>query len=221
MWSYWISSFSLCLFPRVLWDDIVRFYVSKAGFLLCVWWEHSYSEGKNNNKKPHHSPLKILLLTHRDKVICPQPPLFILTLGACLRFASTASQSLLEADSVTELITLSAQPWSEPGHMCLRLCPALCLVDGLSLLKPYFLYSDCESLDQIVSNVPSSFGLLEVSAFKWFAKSHTAINIWVTYSIGLLSNFGPVISAKQTEKWVLAQNQVLEDVFPNIWCFLN
>lgn len=143
------------------------------------------------------------------KVVCSQPPLLVLTLGGCLGFAPIASQTLLKADSVTELIMLSTQPWSPPRHMCPQVCPTLCLVY-------HFLYSGCESLDQIVSNVPSSFDLLEVSAFTCFAKSHTTINIWDTYSIGLLSNFGPVISAKQTEKWVLAQNQVLEDFFPNI-----
>lgn len=149
-------------------------------------------------------------LTHtQGKVICSQPPPLILTLGGCLGLAPIASQTLLQTDSVAELIMLSTQPWGSPRHMCLQVCPTLCLLY-------HSLYSGCESLDQIVSNVPSSFDLLEVSAFTWFAKSHTTINIWDTYSIGLLSNFGPVISAKQTEKWVLAQNQVLEDFFPNI-----
>jgi hypothetical protein len=36
-----------------------------------------------------------------------------------------------------------------------------------------------------------------------------------------LSNFGPVISAKQTEKWGLDQNQGIEGFFPNIWFFVN
>lgn len=41
------------------------------------------------------------------------------------------------------------------------------------------------------------------------------------YIVSLLSNCGAIISAKQTENWVLAPDQVLEDIFPNIWCFLN
>lgn len=105
--------------------------------------------------------------------------------------------------------------------MCLRVCLTLCLGYGLSLLKTHFLYSESGSWAQIISKVPSSFDLLEVAAFKWFAKSCRTINIWDTYIVGLLYNFGPVVSAEQTEKWVLAESQVLEDVFPNIKCFLN
>ena len=48
---------------------------------------------------------------------------------------------------------------ASPGRTCSRLCPALCHGNSSSLLRPHFLYSECESLDQIISKVPSSFDL--------------------------------------------------------------